>query len=121
MKILSRAVDPLHRGPGGCPGSESRPTSFENPTLGDGISRGQVIARTEWCRLDVSLPSFLSVSELSSVSVVVSKQATEPSSAEDFAVSTADFISSINDSVLESLVIALVMKVLGKLLQGSAQ
>ena len=67
------------------------------------------------------LQSFLSVSELSSVSVIVSKQATEPLSAEDFAVRTADFISSINDSVLKSLMIALVVKVLAKLFQGSAQ
>ena len=67
------------------------------------------------------LPSFLSVSELSSVSVVVSKQATEPSSADDFPVSTADFISRINDSVLKSLMIALVVKVVAKLFQGSAQ
>ena len=28
MKILRRAVDPLHRGPGGCPGPESRPGEF---------------------------------------------------------------------------------------------
>jgi hypothetical protein len=58
---------------------------------------------------------------LSSVSIVVPKQTTEPFSALDFPLGPTYFNPGIDDSVPESLVVAFVVKVLAELSEGATQ
>ena len=94
----------------------------------DGFSRssghmnGFPKCRAAWARTTGAVFAAMPASFLSSdVAIVVPKQAAEPFSALNFTIGSVDFIPGIDDLVLQSLVIAFVVKMLVELVQGSAQ